>query len=235
LSVLLIGLFYTVSTWALVNGIGIDKVMPLLTSGDPTTLLFDQAAHYIGEGMLLPMQVLFVTSIFASLLAFHNAVARYFFAMGREGLLPQRLGVAHERFASPHRGSVTQSLVAAVMLGIFTLGGADPVLVMFTLNSAVATLGIIVLMAITALATLFFFKRNPELKPGLFTTLCSLVALAGLGSIAGLAVYHFDVFTGDSTGITPALPLLVLAAAVLGAVLANRKRTVAAPVADWAG
>lgn len=233
LSVLLMGLFYTVSTWALVNGIGIDKVMPLLTSGDPTTVLFDQAAHYIGPGMVMPMQVLFVTSTFASLLAFHNAVSRYFFAMGREGLLPKGLGVAHARFASPHRGSVTQTVVAAVLLAIFTIGGADPVLVMFTLNSAIATLGIIVLMAMTALATLFFFKRHPELNPGLFTTLCSLVALAGLSGIAGLAVYHFDMLTGGGSAIAPILPLLVLAAAVIGALMANRQSASADTVPDY--
>lgn len=233
LSVILIGLFYSLSTWALVNGIGIDKVMPLLTGGDPTTVLFDQAAHYIGTGMVLPMQILFVTSIFASLLAFHNAVARYFFAMGREGLLPQGLGVAHTRFASPHRGSVTQSMVAAVLLGVLILGGADPVLVVFTLNSAIATLGIIVLMAMTSLATLFFFKRNPELNPGLFTTLCTLLALASLGAIAGLAVYHFDVLTGGSNAVDPVLPLLVLVAAIVGAVLAKRQRPETAPIADY--
>ena len=78
------------------------------------------------------MTVLFATSVFAALLAFHNAVARYFFALGREGLLPTPLGHTHKIHLSPHKGSVSQSVLALVVIVVFIVAGQDPVLALFT-------------------------------------------------------------------------------------------------------
>ena len=49
-----------------------------------------------------PASLLFATSLFAALLSFHNAVARYAFALGREGVLP---GVVRAREPA-HRRAV---------------------------------------------------------------------------------------------------------------------------------
>jgi amino acid transporter len=47
------------------------------------------------------MSLLFISSVFAALLAFHNAVARYLYALGREGLVPERLGRTHASTSVP--------------------------------------------------------------------------------------------------------------------------------------
>ena len=41
------------------------------------------------------MQVLILTGSFACAMAFHNIAMRYFYAMGREGVLPRALGKTH--------------------------------------------------------------------------------------------------------------------------------------------
>ena len=77
---------------------------------------------------------LFCTSLFAALLAFHNAVARYFYALGREGVFPKAFGrvqpadrravrrladavapgrVGHRRVRDPRRGPGPQALHVA--------------------------------------------------------------------------------------------------------------------------
>ena len=47
---------------------------------------------------------LLVTSMFAGLLAFHNAVARYLFALGRENVLSEGAGQTSQRSRCPAHG-----------------------------------------------------------------------------------------------------------------------------------
>lgn len=214
LAVLVIGGFYAVSTWAVVNGAGVDKLMGTLTSlPSPTDLLFALSGRYAAPQLGLAMRVLFVTSIYASLLAFHNAIARYLFAMGREGLLPATLGKTHPRFASPHKGSLAQSVLAVVLIALFAIGGADPVLIVFNLLSAIATLGVIVLMAITALATIRFLSRQGGHAVAVALSVVALVAFVG---IAGLATVRFELLTGTQSDWAVMLPLILVVAAGSG-------------------
>jgi amino acid transporter len=76
---------------------------------DPTVFLFVLGQTYIGTALTIVMSLLFISSVFAALLAFHNAVARYLYALGREGLVPAQLGRTHTKHLSPHTGSLTQS------------------------------------------------------------------------------------------------------------------------------
>jgi len=221
-SVLMIGAFYTGSTWAVVVGVGVDATLPVLSHlEDPTLLLFQLADRYVGAGLSQIMRVLFVTSIFAGLLAFHNAIARYFYATGRDRLLPPALGRTHPRFQSPFVGSLVQSVLALVSVVLFALCGADPILTVFTLPSAVATLGIIALMATVSAATLRFFRGRADAR---HLIRCSaLAALLGLTAVAMLAAVHFDVLAGSAQLTVRLLPVTLLLAAALGALLPARR------------
>ncbi|EJL30793.1 amino acid transporter [Caulobacter sp. AP07] len=221
-SVLLIGVFYAFSTWAIVNGAGVDRLMPMLTqASDPTSLLFTLAERYSGQPLVLAMRVLYVTSAYASLLAFHNAIARYFFAMGRGRLLPKVLARTHERFASPHIGSMTQTGLAAGALILLAASRADPILVVFTLPSAVATLGIVVLMALSSAAAVrHLAAKRPHMRLTIVLSALAFIAFAG---IAGLATVHFDVLAGSSSKAIYVLPLLILAVGAAGAVLGQKR------------
>ncbi|MFV3016324.1 APC family permease, partial [Pseudomonas sp. KHB2.9] len=87
-SVLLIGGFYALSVWAMVVGVGADKIVPMLQAlQDPTTFIYGMSDHFVGPYLTQIIRVLFMVSIYAGLLAFHNAAARYFYAIGRDGLL----------------------------------------------------------------------------------------------------------------------------------------------------
>ena len=83
--------------------------------------------------------LLFLTSVFAALLSFHNGVARYLFALGREHVLPTALSRVGVRSGGPVAGSLAQSGLAVVVVSLFALSGADPVLRLFTWLSGMRT------------------------------------------------------------------------------------------------
>lgn len=231
LSVLLIGAFYTLSTWAVVEGVGVERTMPVLRSlANPTQLLFMLSGRYVGSWLAQVMRVLFVTSIFAALLAFHNTIARYFYATGRDRLLPVLFGRTHSRFHSPHLGSLMQSILALASLALFVAFHADPILTVFTLPTAVGTLGIILLMATVSAAALRFFHGRAD-SSGLMIRGSALVALMALAAIAGLAAVNFDVLAGTTKMGVRLLPLTLAIAAIVGIALAGRQRIEQGPCA----
>lgn len=225
-SVLLIGGFYMLSSWCLVNAEGLGKLASYLGGlPDPTRFLFNMADRYVGHWLSVVMSVLFVTSVYAGLLAFHNSVARYFFAMGREGLLPEHFGKTHDKHQSPHTGSVAQTIIAGIVVGIFVVTKQDPVLALFSWLTNVGTLGVITLMAIASFAVPAFFVRNPHMSDGIFS---SYVAPIGAGILLVIVLYNivinFALLTGASNVLSYSLTGLILAAAVIGLALALRLR-----------
>lgn len=232
ISVLLIGIFYTLTSWLMVNGAGVDKLVPELQAlADPTTFLFGLGERYVGNGIGTVMSVLFITSLFAGVLAFHNGVARYMYVAGREGLLPKSVGVTHPVFQSPHVGSIIQTVIAALVVGLFAFTGQDPVLGLFSWLTNVATLAIMLLMAFTAFAIVAFFTRNPNLGGNLLATkvLPIVTGLILLALVIYIAV-NFGAIAGASGFLAVFLPGLVVIAAIIGFALAARLKS-----ADAAG
>jgi amino acid transporter len=226
LSLILVGGFYMLSSWCLVVAIGSDKLMTYLGGlQDPTRFLFLMADLYVGHWLSIVMEVLFVTSVYAGLLAFHNSVSRYFYAMGREGLIPDHFGKTHAVHQSPHTGSVAQTLIAAIVVGIFAATSLDPVLALFSWLTNVGTLGVIALMAIASFAVPAFFRKNPTASDGVFTSYVAPIASGVLLLVVlFLVVTHFDLLTGASVALAYSLTGLILLAAVIGAALALRLR-----------
>ncbi len=181
--------------------------------------------HFVGPYLTQIIRVLFMVSIYAGLLAFHNAAARYFYAIGRDGLLPHRLGTTHRVHQSPHMGSALQSLISAVVVLVFAAMDADPILQLFAWLSNLATLCVILLMALTSAAVILFFRRHPELKVGIWRGQISpAFSCVALLAVLVLAVVHFDVLTGASLALSYSLCAIIPAALLGGVFLAARLR-----------
>jgi amino acid transporter len=131
-ALILIGCFYSFSLWCLVLGAGAGQVVDIITGlSDPTNFLYLLSQKNAGEAFTTVLRGSFIMSIYACLVSFHNSTARYFFSMGREGLLPASLGLTHPVHKSPHRASILQSILCAIVVALFALAGADPVLNLF--------------------------------------------------------------------------------------------------------
>lgn len=227
ISVLIIGVFYMLTSWLMVNGAGVDKLVPQLQGlADPTTFLFGLAERYVGHWITVVMSLLFITSLFAGVLAFHNGVARYIYVAGREGLLPRSVGVTHSLFQSPHVGSMIQTVIAALVVALFAATGQDPVLALFSWLTNVATLAIILLMAFTALAIVAFFTRNPGLEGNVLVTkiLPVVTGLILLALVYFIAV-NFGALAGANGVLAVLLPGLVPIAGIIGFLAAIRLKS----------
>src|SRR5690348_314769 len=87
LSLGLIAFVYAGASWAMAVHAGAGHVAAAAAQQGPG-LLFGLG----GSALAQAAQVLFLTSLFAAALAFHNCVWRYMYALGRENVLPAALG-----------------------------------------------------------------------------------------------------------------------------------------------
>ncbi|MDI2132113.1 APC family permease [Yinghuangia seranimata] len=220
LSLVLIGVFYTVSAWAIVSAWGDTRVVERAGAA-PDALIGDTADRYLGSGAADAVQVLLVSSLFAAILAFHNVVARYLFALGGTGVVPGACGRRHPRHGSPHVASLVQTGSAAVLVAVFALADLDPVLEVFSWMSGLATLGVLVLMVATCAAVVVFFRRTRADTRVWHTLAAPLLGLAGLAGCLALVMANFPTLIGGSERLAYGLEALVAGSCLLGAVLSR--------------
>ncbi len=218
-AVLLIGLFYVLNTYAITVAYGPDAVGEA-AANDPGGLVFAMSTQYVGGWATDIMQVLLITSFFAVVLAFHNTLARYLFALGRARLLPGALGRTHDRHQAPHAASIAQSAISVVVVGIFIAAGADPFTQLYSWLTGLGTVGVLALQAIASLAVIGFFRRTKAERSPWVTIVAPLLGAAGLITGVVLALRNFDVLTGATSGAVTLLPWLLPIAAVVGLVVA---------------
>ncbi|MFC6354714.1 APC family permease [Luethyella okanaganae] len=238
LAVAVIGVFYAVSSWALALAIGVGKVVDPAgiapeEAGPP--LFFGFVAANMGTIWVDLMSLLFITSIFAALVSFHNAVARYVFSLAREGVLPDRLAAVRHRTGAPWAGSITQSIFAAAVVIAFAIGeagwnpdsGPYPVLTLFTWLTNSGALGLVLLMAIVSVAVIGYFRRDDRGVGIGSRLLAPIVAAVALAAVFVTILANFDVLLGqaESTMTTFLLPALVIVPGVIGVLWAYRLRS----------
>ncbi|MEU9517773.1 APC family permease [Streptomyces sp. NPDC048224] len=217
-AILVIGVFYSFTVWAIVVGVGVESVTGA-AKADPEGLVLTLARSYVGSVWADVMQVLLITSQFACVLAFHNVVTRYQFALSRSGALPALLGVVHPRHRAPSSSSVVASAVASVTTLVVVALDLDPIGDLYTWFSGAATLGVVLLMAATSLAVIGYFRRAGDQQSVWRTSVAPAVAFLGLACVAYLMVANFPLLVG-TTGGAWVIGGCVALSAVVGAVQA---------------
>lgn len=223
LSLLLIGGFYTLSSWALVSAWGDDQAVQAAGSV-PGGMLLTTIERDLGGTAADVAQVLLLTSLFAAALSFHNVLARYGFSLGTSGALPRLFGSRHARHGSPHLASLLQSACAAVLVAVCVAAGMDPVAQVFAWLAGTATLGILLLMSLTCLAVIVHFRRTRQDRRIWHTLAAPGLGLLGLVGCLVLAVANFPLLIGGSTALATVLGLMPLAAFAAGVLLSRRER-----------
>lgn len=226
LAVVIIGVFYALSCWALVTAAGAAGAVDVAqrTLDGEGNMMLDTAKAYLGAGLRDVMNVLLITSLFACVLSFHNVLARYMFSLANKQVLPARLGRTNPRHHAPSFASLVQTVTAAVVLLALTLVGLDPLVGVFGSMAGVSTVGMVLLMIVTSVAVLVYFSRRPDAARGrvLPTRVAPVVAVLGLLVCAWLVLANFTLVTGGSAGVSTVLALVPVAAFVLGCVLGGR-------------
>ncbi|WP_448627639.1 APC family permease [Geodermatophilus sp. URMC 64] len=222
LALALIGVFYTVSSWAIVTAWG-DSSIVGQSAADPGGIVVNTAAQFVGTAAAEIMQVLFVTSLFAAILSFHNVLSRYIFSLGNTGVLPVICGRSHDRHASPHVASVITTAVGALLMAVCAIAGLDPVLEIFTWLAGIASVGIVLLMLLACLAVLVFFRRTGLDRRPWHSLISPTLGLVGLGLILVLLVKNLPLLMGGNTALGVGAGVLLAVALAAGWALAKAR------------
>jgi len=207
-----IAVVYAAAAWAMAAHAGQGHVVADAAAQGPG-LLFGLG----GGGLSQAAQWLFLTSLFAAALAFHNCVWRYIFALGREGVLPAALGRTGPN-SIPKAASLTQSLTGLAVIAAYALAHADPMTALFFDLGTTGGFGIVLLLALTSVAVIAFFWTDPHEENAWRRLIAPALAAVLLGGIAVLAVLHYATLLGVQQGATAAwaLPASYAAVAVAG-------------------
>ncbi|MFB8004929.1 APC family permease [Nocardia sp. NPDC056000] len=224
IAVVLIAVIYAFSSWAMINGLGLAHATEA-AANDPQGLAPELATRYLSRAAHDVMQVLLVTSFFACVLTAHNVVARYLFALGRQGALAVSLGSVHPAHRSPYAASLLTSGVVAALLAATAIAGLEPVVQIYAWFGGAGTLGLIVLLALTSAAIVVHFRRV-RTATAWTGTVAPALALGALTTILVLVIGNFELLIGSRTGAN--VFLAVVAAAFAGglawAALLHRRR-----------
>src|SRR6266545_7033646 len=109
-------------------------------------------------------QWLFLTSTFAAMMAFHNAATRYTYTLGRERVMFGVFDKTNKALA-PYVASLLQTAIAVAVIALYAVQGWDPMVQLFFWMGQTGGFLILILLAITSIAVLLFFRRD---RPGVF-------------------------------------------------------------------
>ncbi|MFC7547533.1 APC family permease [Plantactinospora sp. GCM10030261] len=223
IAILVIGLFYTMTMWAIGLGYGANDVAEQARA-NPVGFVLDLNTRYLGSTSTEVVNLLVLTSLLAVVLAFHHTLARYLYSLGRAGALPAALSRTRRGDQAPHVASITQVAITAVIIATFSVFGADPFLHLFAWLVGVGTLGVLVLQAAASVAVLAFFRRTRSDTRPWPTLIAPTLALAGLLVAIYLVLRNFEVLTGATSRVILYLPWLVPIAALVGLAMWTRSR-----------
>ncbi|MDV3129668.1 APC family permease [Mycobacterium sp. 21AC1] len=219
IAVIGIGVFYTFVSWGVVVGNGPTRAVELASGPTPFDLLYAPTAQYVGPWAVTVFEWLVVGGSFACALAIHNSAARYLFAFGRDGLLWRRLGEAHRKHASPWIASLTQTVIAAILVAVCSLTRSDPYADLFVLVAILATLLLLIVQTMCSMATVIYFhvkKEHPETASWWRTLLAPIVGGAGMVYVIYLMASNMQAAAGaaSDTLFFKAIPYLVVGLSV---------------------
>jgi amino acid transporter len=220
-ALILIGVFYAVTSWALISGWGDAEAVTKATDSG-STFLADTAQRYIGLVGTDIITVLYFTSLFACILSFHNVASRYVFALSQRDVLPESLSRPHEKHGSPHSASLWISGVVAVSVVLAVVFGLDPAAQFYTWFAGATTVGFVLLLIATSLAVLVYFGRDRRGYTQWRVRIAPTLGLVGLVVGLILIVINLEGLVGGSTILGWSIVGLLVVAFALGAFVGTR-------------
>ncbi|GAA0470999.1 MULTISPECIES: APC family permease [Tatumella] len=232
LAVIIIGVFYTFSAWALITGAGYTRSVAVAndTLNGTGNMLLDIARQYNGALMSNVIQVLLISSIFACVLSFHNVLSRYQYVLAGQGFMPKFLSAVHGEHKSPCNASLAQSATALLLITVCAACKLQPLTQVFGYMAAVSTVGIVLLMLLTSVAVVAFFKKNTALAAGKHwrTRIIPAISVLALSVSLIMVLSNFTTLTGGSMFISTLLAIIPVAALVTGYSVINKRQILVA-------
>jgi amino acid transporter len=214
ISVIGLGILYTFVTWMLVVAYGKSGIIPGLNAqvkGEVASVFYPATDRAFGldiggESLLTrAFELTIVTGSFACQLAFFNTATRYFFSMGREGILPKKLGKTHPVHHSAFVASTLVGVFCALVIAGFlwystsTLGA---LLFLGTWVPMMGNIGILSVMALVSVAIIKYFATTAKDGQKLWATIVApVLACAAMIAATYLLINNRTTLAGGVTTI----------------------------------
>jgi amino acid transporter len=223
ISVVGLGIFYILTSWAPFAGYATLKDVIAQAQGNAAQFYLGPAQQYIGLGVDQALSILIITGSFACGMAFHNTASRYFYSLGREKVLPAALGTTHPRYKSPHIASITQTVIAVIIIVLFWVfaGANNPTQQAYVdLYGLMAIMGVIVILAVQALVSVailrYFLQHHSSDVNWWSTILAPIISFIGQAFVLYLLFTNIDFVSGGlgfARWLGP-IDLLIIAAGI---------------------
>ncbi len=209
----MIAVVYAGASWAMAAHAGTGHVVTTAAAQGPGLLFGLSGSNLLSQAA----QWLFLTSLFAAALAFHNATWRYAYALGRENVLPAALGRTGTNNI-PKAASAAQSACGLAVIAGYALTHQPPMTRLFFWLGTTGGLGIMILLTATSAAVIVFFARDARGENAWRRLIAPALAAVLLTGIVVLAVQHYALLLGVPAGSPAAwvLPAGYAAVAIIG-------------------
>jgi len=227
IAIALIAVLYGFASWSMISAAGGNVVDRAGKEGPE--LFFDVASDKLGSAAVNLGHALFLTSLIAAMISFHNIIARYTFSLGREGVLPRMFGKTVPGTGAPKNGSIAQSVVGLVVIVLYAVAGWDPLTQLFFWGGTGGGLGVLLLITVTSIAVIGYFARNKQGEdvwhrigaPVIATILLLVMLYLTFSNIAAL----FGVPPGSKpTWVVPTAFGVVMVAGIIWALVLRSSR-----------
>jgi amino acid transporter len=227
IAIAMIAVLYGFASWTMISAAGGDVVARAGNEGPD--LFFNVASDQLGSAAVHLGHALFLTSLIAAMISFHNIISRYTFSLGREGVLPRMFGRTVPGTGAPKNGSLAQSALGLVVIVIYAVAGWDPLVQLFFYGGSAGGIGVLLLITVTSIAVIGYFAKHPAGEdfwhrigaPVLGTILLLVMSYLALTNISTL----FGVAPGSKpTWVVPLSFAVVTLAGILWALVLRSTR-----------
>jgi amino acid transporter len=183
-TVILATVYFIFVTWAQAIGYGVAGVGKW--AADPTALA-TLSDRYVGHWFSTLVDIVVAVDAFVAALAGVHLTARTLFAMGRDGGIPRQFAAVTPRFRSPYVG-IAASVVVTLVLGAW-FGRHFGVSLYFALMATTASLGILFVYALVAIAGMAYFWHTRRSDGARYNVILDVVLPLIAVAICGYAIY----------------------------------------------
>jgi amino acid transporter len=183
-TVIVATVYFIFVTWAQAVGYGVAGAGKW--AADPTALA-TLSDRYVAHWFSTLVDIVVAVDAFVAALAGVHLTARTLFAMGRDGGLPKQFAAVTPRFRSPYVG-ISASVILTLVLGAW-FGRHFGVTLYFYLMATTASLGILFVYALVAIAGMVFFWRARNRDGARYNVILDVVLPLIAVVICGYAIY----------------------------------------------
>jgi amino acid transporter len=211
LSVIVLGLFYTLLVVALQGGAPLNGI-----NANAASAMTYIAHHLVGSPWDKFMALAITLSVIGTTQAFLVGTARIAYAMGTDRLLPRQFGKVHQAFRTPVFGTVVFGVLTLMMTWLYVFSSS----VSGAFDTVVASVGVLfaVFYAFTGIATTWYYRAMLRRSAG-DVLLIGVLPLGGAAALLYIAVKSIIGFTGASLWSMVGIAVLGVAMMVVAALV----------------